>query len=63
MFPDFKEDKKKGNLSKKHFKDYIYLVKADKSSNIYKMNPNKYKQMLHKEVTKHYQKAQLNLEN
>ena len=27
------------------------------------MSPNKYKQMLHKEVIKHYQKAPLNLEN
>ena len=27
------------------------------------MSPYKYKQMLHKEVIKHYQKDQLNLEN
>ena len=39
------------------------IVKDDKSSNVYKMNPNKYKQMLHKEIIKHYQKAQLSLEN
>ena len=35
------------------------IVKADKSSNVNKMSPNKYKQMLHKEVIKHYQKAPL----
>ena len=27
------------------------------------MSPNKYKQMLHKEVVKHYQKALIDLEN
>ena len=27
------------------------------------MSPNKYKQMLHKKVIKHYQKAPLDLEN
>ena len=39
------------------------IVKADKSSYVYKMSPNKYKQMLHKNVIKHYEKAPLNLEN
>ena len=39
------------------------IVKTDKSSNIYKMSPKKYKQMLHKEVIKHHQKSPLNLIN
>ena len=39
------------------------IVKSDKSSNICKMSFNKYKQMSHKEVIKHYQKAPLDLEN
>ena len=30
---------------------------SDKSGNLYKMNPNKCKQMLHKEAIKHYKKV------
>ena len=33
------------------------LVKVDKSNNLYKMSPNRYKQMLHKEVITHHKKA------
>ena len=42
MQQQIKNDLKKLENSKK------IIIKANKSSNIYKMSPNKYKQMLHK---------------
>ena len=38
------------------------ITKADKSGNLYKMSPRKYKQMLHNEVTKFYKKATSDIE-
>ena len=40
----------------------IIFVNADKSGNLHKMSLNKYKQMLHKEVNKHYKIAPRDLE-
>ena len=52
------------NDLKKNLKIAIkIIVKVDKSNYVYKMSTNEYKQMLNKEVIKHYQKAPLNLEN
>ena len=39
------------------------LVKTDKASNLYKTNPNNYKQMLYKEVIKLYKKDPFSLED
>ena len=38
------------------------FVKSDKSGNLYEMEKGKYKQMMFKEVVKHYRKAPLDLE-
>ena len=38
------------------------FVKSDKSGNLYEMEKGKYKQMMFKEVVKHYRKAPPDLE-
>ena len=38
------------------------FIKSDKSSNLYEIDKNKYRQMILKEVIKHYKKAPPNFE-
>ena len=69
MLIEIKFWKMRNNIQQKMYEDMRRIkesdgifVKSDKSGNLYQMEKGKYKQMMYKEVVKHYRKAPPDLE-
>ena len=70
MVKEIKFRKMRNNIQLKMYEDMRRItesdgifVKSDKSGNLYEIEKGKYKQMMFKEVVKHYRKATPDLEN